>query len=85
MAVFKTTKQEPRMTFLQQPVLFASEPSSSLVGLGLLLTLTAIVGVVALVVTFALSSSDNAKPKRSFVTQPQRPHPTPACGEAALS
>jgi hypothetical protein len=73
------------MTFLQQPVLFASDPSSSLVGLGLLLTLAAIVGVAALVVTFALSSSDSAQPKRRFVRQPRHPHPTHTGGEAALS
>ena len=85
MAAFTTTKQEMRMTFLQQPVLFASDPSSSLVGLGLLLTLAAIVGVAALVVTFALSSSDSAKPKRRFVKQPRHPHPTHTGGEAALS
>ena len=73
------------MILLQQPALFASEPTSGLVGLGLLLTLTAIVFVVSLVVTFALSTSEKPKSKSTRQLQPQRPQQTPACVEAALS
>ena len=70
------------MNFLQQPALFASEPTSGLVGLGLLLTLTAIVFVVSLVVAFALTTSERPKPKSTCQHRPQQ---TPACGEVALS
>jgi hypothetical protein len=73
------------MNFLQQPVLFASEPTSGLVGLGLLLTLTAIVFVVSLIVAFALTTSERPKSKSTRQHKPQRPQQTPACGEVALS
>jgi len=73
------------MNFLQQPALFASEPTSGLVGLGLLLTLTAIVFVVSLVVAFALTTSERSKPKSTCQHRPHRPQQTPACGEVALS
>ena len=73
------------MNFLQQPVLFASEPTSGLVGLGLLLTLTAIVFVVSLIVAFALTTSERPRSKSTRQHKPQRPQQTPACGEVALS
>jgi hypothetical protein len=67
------------MNFLQQPVLFASDPSSSLVGLGLLITLTAMVVVISLVVTFALSSRNKTEPTCGRQSQPKQSHPSPAC------
>jgi|COG998Drversion2_1049125.scaffolds.fasta_scaffold341081_1 hypothetical protein len=73
------------MNFLQQPVLFASEPTSGLVGLGLLLTLTAIICVVSLVVAFALTTSERPRSKSTRQDKPQRPQQTPVCGEVALS
>ena len=73
------------MNFLQQPALFASEPTSGLVGLGLLLTLTAIIFVVSLIVAFALTTSERPRSKSTRQHKPQRPQQTPACGEVALS
>ena len=68
------------MNFLQQPILFASDPSSNLVGLGLLITLTAIVVVVSLVVSFALSSGDKKEPECGPQRQPKQSHPASASG-----
>ena len=72
------------MNFLQQPVIFASDPSSSLVGLGLLVTLTAIVVVVSLVVAFALSSGDKTESKCSPQSEPEKSREAPDCGRTAL-
>ena len=72
------------MNFLQQPVLFASEPTSGLIGLGLLLTLTAIVFVVSLVLAFALSTSERPRSTSRCQHTPQTGQQTPACVGAAL-
>lgn len=72
------------MSILQQPILFASEPASGLVGLGLLLTVTAIIVVVSLVVAFALSAEE-PKPENVCKGKAKQPRQHPGCGEAALS
>ena len=73
------------MSILQQPVLFASEPTSGLVGLGLILTITAIVFTISIVAAFALSTSEKPGPKIPCMPKAQRPQQTPSHGEAALS
>tara|TARA_R110001599_G_scaffold353688_1_gene595345 strand:- start:27335 stop:27556 length:222 start_codon:yes stop_codon:yes gene_type:complete len=73
------------MNFLQQPVLFSSEPASGLVGLGLILTLAAIVVAVSLVVTFAYASSKAATPERPCQKKPRQAQQDPDCTGAALS
>lgn len=77
------------MTLLQQPVLFASDPSSNLVGLGLILTITAVLFVASVVLAFALSSRE-VTPKKSCEKQPEGRQTSPAstigrCGEAVTS
>ena len=73
------------MNFLQQPVLFASETASGLVGMGLILTLAAIVVAVSLVVTFAYASRKEATQVRPCQKQPQHAQQNPDCTGAALS
>ena len=77
------------MTFLQQPVLFASDPSLNLVGLGLILTIAGVVFISSVVLTLALSSRKVAlkRPRESHLQGTQT---TPAsaigrCGEAVAS
>jgi hypothetical protein len=85
MATFLTTTQENTMNFLQQPVLFASEPTTGLVGLGLFLTVAAIFVVVSLLVAYALSPTRDTQPESPCKREAQPPQQVPTCAQAALS
>ena len=73
------------MSFLQQPVLFASEPNSTLVGLGLIITLSAVAVVVSLLVAFAVSTRKGKSSEPTCDDQPVHLDSGAVCGEPALS
>jgi hypothetical protein len=77
------------MSFLQQPELFASEPTTGLVGLGLFLTIAATAFISSLLVAYALSSQRKGKQeimRNNALDTPQTPpSPIGSCGAIATS
>ncbi|MEM8563725.1 MAG: hypothetical protein AAGF57_15925 [Pseudomonadota bacterium] len=52
------------MTILKPPVLMASEPNSALVTLGLIITIVAVLLVVASIAAFAIATREKSQLKR---------------------
>lgn len=78
------------MSFLQQPELFASEPTTGLVGLGLFLTIAAAAFISSLLVAYALSSQRKGEQETTRASRPQDMPLTPAspigrCGAVVTS